>query len=333
MNRLVPMTRISQCGLRLLAQLAIVLALLCVGAYAQDDAAHTRAPDAAPTTDVPSAPASADAAKIRIGPGDLLEFSVFDVPELTQVVRVSDDGDAAITLLGVLHLAGMTAADARSLVETRLRDGGFLLDPHVSLMIREYGTQGVSVVGQVNKPGIYPALGAHNLLDILSMAGGTTPSAARYVSIKRRRSDQTVTANLSNEPGELLATNVELQPGDTVIVPKAGIVYVIGDVGRPGGFIMQANGKMTLLQAVAFAAGINRTAAAGSTRLIRKTDVGSFEEATINLKRILKGKTDDIPLRPEDIVYVPFSTPKSILEHTPALAQSAAAAAVYQAVP
>jgi polysaccharide export outer membrane protein len=315
--------------------LAFIFFYCCPGVCAQQfQAVNALASDADSHTFVASnLPANPDPAKIRIGPGDLLELSVFDTPELTQLVRISDNGDAPLTLLGAVHLAGRTPTDAQSLIETRLRTGGFLLDPHVSLMIREYGTQGISVVGEVNKPGICSVVGAHNLLDVISMAGGTTRFAAHYATIKHRRSEGILTASLSNEPGELLATNIELQPGDTVIIPKAGIVYVIGDVGHPGGFVIQTNGKITLLQAVALAAGINRTAAAGSTRLIRKTDAGGFEESTVNLKRLLKGKSADIALRPEDIVYIPPSTSKSVLEHAPSLAQSAAAAAVYQAVP
>ena len=272
-------------------------------------------------------------ARLHIGPGDLLELAVFDVPELTQVVRVSDTGSATLMLLGALHLDGLTAAEAQALVEYRLRNGNFILDPHVSIIIREYGTQGASVLGEVKKPGVYQVLGGRNLLDIIAEAGGTTPFAGQQATVKRRASPETLTASLSNDPAELLARDIELRPGDTVIVPKAGIVYVLGDVGRPGGYVMQNSGRISLLQAVAMAQGVNRTAAKKHTRLIRKTASG-VQETTLDLKPVLEGRAADPALEPEDIVYIPPSTAKSIVMHdTPALMQSTASAAIYQAMP
>lgn len=274
-----------------------------------------------------------DTARIRIGPGDLLELAVFDVPELAQVARVSDTGDATLMLLGSLHLDGLTAAEAQTLIEDLLRECNYILDPHVSIIIREYGTQGVSVLGEVRKPGVYPVLGTRNLLDIISEAGGTTPFAAQQATVKRRASQEKLTASLSNDPAELLARDVELRPGDTVIVPKAGIVYVLGDVGRPGGYVMQNSGKISLLQAVAMAQGVNRTAARKHTRILRR-NASSVDETVLDLKQVLEGRAPDPELQPEDIVYIPPSTPKSILMHsTPALMQSTASAAIYQAMP
>lgn len=270
--------------------------------------------------------------RLRIGAGDLLEISVFDIPELSQPVRVSDTGDATFNLIGRLHVEGMTTDEARDLIAQKLRADNYVLDPQVSVIIREYGTQGVSVLGEVKRPGVYPVLGKRNLLDVISEAGGVTAVSSHEATIRRRSTDQTITASLSNNPSELLATNVELQPGDTVFVPRAGIVYVLGDVGRPGGFVMQNNGRVSLLQAIAFASGTNRTASASKTKIIRKTNTG-FQEVNVDLKAMLKGKAADLELKPEDIVYVPPSGAKALLSRAPALAQSAASAAVYQAIP
>lgn len=274
-----------------------------------------------------------DPAPLRIGPGDLLELSVFDVPELAQVLRVSDTGTANLLLVGPLHLDGLTAAEAQGLIEYRLRQGSFILDPHVSLIIREYGTQGVSVLGEVRKPGVYQVLGRRNLLDVISEAGGITPFAGQQATIKRRGSPQTLSASLSNDPAELLARDIELHPGDTVIVPKAGIVYVLGDVGRAGGYVMQNSGRISLLEAIAMAQGVNRTAAKKHTRLIRKSASG-VQEISLDLKHVLEGRAPDLALEPEDIVYIPPSTAKSIvMRDAPSLMQSTASAAIYQAMP
>ena len=171
------------------------------------------------------------------------------------------------------------------------------------------------------------------MLDVISEAGGITPIAAHEATIKRRQGGEVFTASLSDSPSELLASNIELWPGDTVIVPKAGIVYVIGDVGRPGGFVMENSGRVTLVQAIALASGVNRTAAQSKTRVIRKTATG-YEDMPVDLKRILQGKAADISLNREDIVYIPPSMVRSMLFHTPQMLESAASsAAVYTAVP
>jgi len=311
-----------------------VLLLLVTALFSNRSLAQTRQ-EAQKMSPPATSPASleANSARVRVGPGDLLEVKVFDVDELTQDVRVSDKGDAVLIFLGPLHLAGLTTAEAQTLVESRLRDGNYVREPQVSILIEEYGTQGVSVVGQVAKPGVYPVLGPRMLLDVISLAEGLTPLAAHEATIKRRDGTEVFTAILSDNPGELLATNVEIWPGDTVIVPKAGIVYVIGDVGKPGGFVMENNGRASLLQTVALAAGVNRTAALSKTRVIRKTPTG-FEDMPVNLKRILNGKSADIPLQREDIVYVPPSTARSLLFHTPQVLEAAASSAmVYTVVP
>jgi polysaccharide export outer membrane protein len=310
-----------------LLSLVITLALSVATAQTKADSEKPSSPATSPAS------LGADSARIRVGPGDLLEVKVFDVPELTQEVRVSDRGEAVLTFLGPIQLAGLTTAEVQTLVENRLRDGNYVREPHVSIMIQEYATQGVSVLGQVGKPGVYPVLGSRTLLDVISEAGGITPMAAHEATIKRRKGGEVFNASLSDNPGELLASNIELWPGDTIIVPKAGIVYVIGDVGRPGGFIMQNNGRVSLLEAVALASGVNRTAAQSKARVIRKTSTG-YDDMPVDLKRILQGKAADIPLEREDIVYIPPSIARSLVFHTPQVLEAAAAsAAVYAQAP
>lgn len=275
-------------------------------------------------------PSLIDKAKIRIGPGDLLQLGVYDEPTLAQTVRVDDQGNTDLLLIGRQHLGGLSVSEASLLVQKLLKEGDFLLNPQVSLLIAEYNTQTVSVLGEVKKPGPYPVLGQRNLLDILSLAGGPTPFAANLVTIKRRSgAEETVKTALLNDPDRLLASRVEIEPGDTILVPKAGLVYVLGEVARPGAFIIQNDGAMSLAQAVAFASGVNYQAAQTKTRIIRKTTDG-FNEQNVNLKRILEGKDPDPGLKPDDIVYIPSSAIKSLMARAPTIAQSAASAAVYE---
>jgi polysaccharide export outer membrane protein len=270
--------------------------------------------------------------QVRVGPGDLLGVTVFDTPELAQTIRVNELGDASFNLIGRLHVSDLTPDEARNAIARKLVDGHFLVNPQVSLIIQEYGTQGVSVLGEVQKPGVYPVLGNRTLLDIISQAGGTTMYAGSSVTVKRNSDGTLITIPLTINATNTLISDVRLQPGDKVIIPRASLVYVLGDVGRPGGFIMQNSGRMTILQAVALAGGQTNTASMDHTRLIHKTDSG-YTDTQIPLKKIMNGKVPDPELQANDILYVPKSGVKSLVYRTvPGIVQSASSAAIYGAI-
>jgi polysaccharide export outer membrane protein len=294
----------------------------------QEPASVTPAPAAAP----PAETANTEAPKLRLGSGDLLDIAVFGVPELSQQARISDSGEIAFPLIGVVHLAGLTPEDARKLVETRLRDDGMLNDPHVSLFVKEYATQGISILGEVAHPGIYPLLGSRRLYDVISVAGGLTLAAGRLVTITHRdRPGEPVTVSFDSDPAKSSSyNNVEVFPGDTIVVSKAGLVYVVGDVVQPGGYIMGNNERMTVLEALAFAKGANRNAALGSAKIIRRTPDGPHE-IPIPLNKILSAKASDMPLQAEDIVFVPSSAAKSAVRKTiDSIVQVATGVAIYR---
>lgn len=319
------------------ASAAISFALLLPAAAFSQTA--TQAPVVTPssgaTTTTPAVRSGQPSpARLKIGSGDLLEVTVFDEPSLTQSIRVSDTGDADFSLIGSVHLDGLTTAEAQKVVQTKLQDGNYLLHPRVNILIREYSTQGVSILGEVKNPGVYPILGSRNLLDLISQAGGTTNAAAQKATIKHRSgTEEQVTTKLSNNNPDaaMLAAQVDIQPGDTIFVPRAGIVYVLGSVSHPGGYIMQDDGKMSLLQAVSLAAGTMRVASEGKTHILQKTPNG-FHESQVDLKKIMEGKQPDVQLQAEDIVYVPTSAAKSILLSGSQLSQAAASSAVYQGI-
>lgn len=270
--------------------------------------------------------------RLGIGAGDLVNVGVFDVPEMSQTVRVNDMGDATLNLVGAVHLAGLTTEEAQTVIAGKLKAGNFLVNPQVTLFISEYSTQGVSVLGEVTKPGVYRVLGSRTLLDIISEAGGITPFAGSEATVEHRNGT-TVTVRLTKDAHESLSTDVQLFPGDKVIIPRAGLVYVLGDVGRPGGFIMGNDGKMSVLQAVAMAGGINRTSSLNHTRLIHKGPSG-YTETPLQLKKVLNGQQADFQLQAEDIVYIPSNAAKALVYRTaPSIASSAAGAAVYMNMP
>lgn len=244
-----------------------------------------------------------------IGCGDLVQMTILDTPELSGTFRVSNDGEAFLPLIGSIRLAGLKVEDAQALIRKRFIDGGYLRDPEVTLYLAEYATQGVSVVGEVKKPGIYPVFGSHRLLDYIAMAEGLTPLGGMTATITPRdRGSSARQVRLTRNAGE--ESNPEIFPGDTIAVEKVGIVYVVGDVGRPGGFPLNHEERLTLLQALALAEGVNHTAAEKAAKLIRSSKAGR-KEIPINLKKVLAGKAPDPNLEDEDIVFIPTSLGKS----------------------
>ena len=247
--------------------------------------------------------------RLQISSGDLLEVGVFDTPELSGKLRVSEAGDITLPIAGPLRVEGMTAEEASAAVEKKLLGAEILKDPHVSIFIVEYATQGVTVTGEVRSPGIYPLLGSHGLVDLLSAAGGVSPTAGRTVSVTHKSDpDHPQMIRMDNRPGKIVE-NVDIQPGDTVVVSRAGVAYVVGDVGHPGGFMIDGNDRLTVLQLVALAAGTTKTSAQDKARLIRRTSNGR-EELPIQLKSMMTGKVIDIPMEDGDILFVPSSKGK-----------------------
>ena len=168
----------------------------------------------------------------------------------------------------------------------------------------------MSVLGEVKTPGIYPMQGKHGVLDYVSMAGGLTATASKLVTITRRAPPwEATTVNLAPARGGALDNDVEVQPGDRVVALRAGVVYVIGDVGKPGGYLMDGSGGgVTVVQALALAQGMNRTAKSNGM-LIRKTQSGQTE-TPLALSKMLSNRAADLPLQDGDIVYVPLSGAK-----------------------
>jgi len=253
--------------------------------------------------------ATSTAPALRLDAGDLVEISTFDTPELSGKFRVDSRGNITLPIGGPVPVAGLTAEQAGTAIERLLRDRDILKNPHVTVLVLEYATQGISVLGEVKNPGVYALAGRHGALDIISMAGGLTPSASKMVSITHRAPPwETITVNLAGAHGAALENDVEVLPGDRMVVLRAGVVYVIGDVGKPGGYEMEDKDGVTVVQALALAQGVNRTAKSKGM-LIRMTPAGRTE-TELALNRILANRAPDPRLQDGDIVYVPLSGAK-----------------------
>lgn len=301
----------------------------------------------------------------RIGPEDLLEISVFEAPELNRAVRVSATGEISLPLLGAVQAAGQTAKTLELVLQELLRHS-YMKDPHVSVFLREMQSHPVSVFGAVKKPGVFQINEPKSLIEMLSMAEGLAEDAGDTVIVVRGasspsakepaldasspnakptgpthsdsqvQSDQdsgtTVECSLKNllESGDP-RYDVLVFPGDVVKVARAGVVYVEGDVKKPGGFMLKTNENISVLQAVALAEGLTRTAAGNHARIIRRNEAtGAREEIPIDLTKVLAGGLTDALLRPNDVVFVPNSTGKSVFFGSAQAAVSIGSAAVYR---
>lgn len=249
---------------------------------------------------------------VRIGPGDELDITVFGLPELSQHVRVGGSGDVSLPLVGSTHFAGKSSDEAQTMLERLLADGHFVNNPHVSVYVKEYTAEGISLVGEVIRPGVYPALGAHRLLDVIQAGGGLTDKAGKTITVSHR-DDPTkpITLSFTDDAVKMAVNNIELLPGDTVVVARGGIVYLVGEVNRPGGFVMEGSHIMAS-QLLAMAAGPTRLASLNRARIIRRTPEG-LKDIPLQLTKILQAKTPDVPLEASDIIYVPESRLRSVM--------------------
>jgi polysaccharide biosynthesis/export protein len=253
---------------------------------------------------------NAESGKLRLGPGDLVEVGVYGIPELATKARVGNSGDLYLPLIDYVHVGDLTLEEAQRLIEKRLSNGGFVKNPHVTVFIDEYASQAVTVLGEVSRPGVYPVMGERRLFDLVSAAGGFTEKAGKIITITHRdKPNQPVAVHLPQRIESSGTSNVEVLPGDTIVVARAGIVYVVGDVGRPSGFFMDS-GSLTVLQAIAMAGGTNKTARLNAARIIRKTPQGMQDEP-IALNKILHAKMQDLPMQADDILFVPSSAGKT----------------------
>jgi len=319
---------------------AMLFSVSAAGAAAQDQtppangvhiSSDNHDQDKAPSSSGKDPSASRSGISLQLGVGDLVEMTVYGVPELAAKTRVSTNGDIYCPLIGYTHVAGLTVEQAQNLIETRL--GEFVKNPHVSLFVTEYVSEGASVLGAVVRPGVYPVLGQQHLFDLISAAGGLNEKAGRSLTVTHRSDpDKTITIDLTRNLKDNPDTNIQVYPGDTIIVRKADIIYVVGDVAKPSGLLMEG-GKLTVLQAIALAGGTNRTAKMNSTKILHQGSGGEMTETPVELKKILQAKAPDLALQPDDILVVPTSTGKIIAGATLQAALQAATLLSVAAVP
>jgi len=302
-----------------------------------------------------------------VGRGDLIAVDVFDVPELSREVRVSQTGTIGLPLLPVrLVVSGLTEIQVEQKIAEVLEANGLISHPQVTVSVKEKKSKPITIVGAVVRPMVYSADRQVTVLEVLAEAGGISNDAGDTVIISRPdqastdltgeppeitpadvtttpgaaaapAADSSVTSNqsasnsaasavpppLSNtitiNLNELLEAgdarnNIVLQGGDIVTVPHAGIVYVLGAVAHPGGFVVTNDREqLSTLKALALAGGLNATARKNQAVIIRKDAAGQQHQVIVDLGKVLKQETEDVRLQASDVLYVPQSGSKTAL--------------------
>jgi polysaccharide export outer membrane protein len=268
-----------------------------------------------------------------LGPGDRLSLLVRDLDEFTdQTFSVDMQGNINLPLAGRFHVAGLTVNQFEQQTRDRLKK--YVKDPDVVASITEYHSQSISVIGSVNSPGVHQLQGHKTLFEVLSMSGGLSSDAGSAINITRNLhwgpiplpdakndpSGQFSIASVkvkstmdASDPGQ----NIVIMPGDVISVPKGQVVYAVGSVVRPGGFLLGEHDSMSSLQVISLAEGFDRVAAPANARILRAVPGSpNRTQIPINLKLLMAGKAPDVPLRADDILFVPTSAAKSISKRT-----------------
>ena len=258
-----------------------------------------------------------------LGPNDLVTISVAELPDSTKTYRVDPDGTVPVAFAGRLKAGGLTLTQFEKELTAKLRDQ--IIDPHVTADIVESHSQPVSVLGEVNTPGMYQLQGGKRLLDVVSMAGGVKKESGQFIQVTRTSAmgklpvpgahihpdDLSTTADINVHDlmdGRHSDLNILMKPYDTVFVPKALVVYVLGDVQKPGPVPLSEASSISAIQAVSLASGFTNTASPQKSRILREVPgQPNRQEIPINLKKLLAGKTEDVEMQPNDILFVPNS--------------------------
>lgn len=294
-----------------------------------------------------TAPLPADSPALAtyvLGPDDVIAIRGLNADEIrSDSVRIDPSGEISLPLLGRLRAAGLTIEGLEASLSERI--GTYVRDPVVAVTIVEYRSQPVSIIGAVNQAGVHQLEGRKTLIEMLAKAGGLRTEAGNVVKITRKAEWGTIPHDSATMDASgrfsvadvnlteiIQATkpddNVLILPNDVISVPRASLVYVIGEVKRPGGFVVQERRTVSGLHALALAEGFTDLAAPQRARIIRQLNNGERLEIAADLKDILNGTKSDVELLPDDILFVPTNTAKSVLRNSVQTALSAVTSAL-----
>jgi polysaccharide export outer membrane protein len=259
-----------------------------------------------------------------LGPGDRIVLTVADMDDLpTGPIVIDPSGVIDLPLTGAVHAGGLTIPELKLLLADKLRK--FITNPNISINLVASGSQPVTVIGEVNTPGVHQLSGSGHLLEVLSLSGGLKPDAGPTIIVTRQARWGAITGtqtgligrdvtSVSFSVDDLLSAtdpkaNILMRPDDVVSVPRADLIYVVGDVKKAGGFPLSTHPTISLLQAVSLAEGLGPNNAAGRARILRPSPGGDGrpKEIPVDINKIFAGKSPDVSLRANDVLFVPKS--------------------------
>ncbi len=277
---------------------------------------------------VPAAPAPTNVTSYVLGPEDQITVRVFaadDIPD--KPVQIDNDGSVTLPMIGQVHAAGLTVEQLQANLVTAYKK--YFKDPQVTVQVNDFRSQPVSVAGNVTTPGVVQLRGNRNLMEVLGQAGGLRADAGDSVLITRSLNEGPIpVAGAFTDPtgkysvahidiravmsGKNPEGNILIKPHDVITVPRARLVYVLGNVTRPGGYVMTENETMSLTQAIALAGGWDHSAALSGARILRADGGPTREQIPADVKKIMQNKAPDLQMRPDDILYIPNSLTKTV---------------------
>jgi len=274
------------------------------------------------------APADVTPESYELGVNDSINVQCINLPEFGDApIRIDTDGQISLPLMGRVRAAGLTIKQLEEDLKKRLAT--YVIDPLVLVRLNEPRSQPVSVIGAVNKPGVHQLEGTNTLLELLALAGGLEQDAGHTVKLTRRREWGAVPLPGASEDethmfsvaeidlkqlvdAKVPAANIVVRPYDVISVPRAELVYVVGDVRKPGGFTLAQRESLSVLHALSLAEGLQPTATASKAKILRQDGGAQRTEIPVNLARLLSGKEQDVPMMPGDILFVPDNKARSV---------------------
>jgi len=232
-------------------------------------------------------------ASYTVGPQDALVITSYDQPDLTGTFTVETDGSFTYPLIGRVQVGGLTLRAVEQLLQKELTAGGFFREPQITVSVAQYRSQKIHIVGEVRTPGTYPISGDMRLVEVLALAGSTTPMASGEVLILHE-SNESVRADLRELENGDASQNVRLVNGDTLFVQRAESVYVFGEVRNPGAYPFRQK-KTTVLQALSLAGGVTERGSTTRIQIVRLVD---------GKKKEIAAQLDDF-VEPRDTIVVP----------------------------
>jgi polysaccharide biosynthesis/export protein len=272
-------------------------------------------------TPVPSESSMANLPAQKIGPNDLIAVSVYQAPELTRTIRVGADGLIRLPMLRQkIKAESLLSSELEETIAGALQAESILVDPIVTVTMVEYHSRPISIVGAVRRPVTYQAVGPVTLLDALARAEGLSPEAGPEILVSRSQTDEdgrstVITQRIPTkaliddaEPG----LNLKLHGGEDIRVPEVGKVYVVGNVRHPGAFAVHDTGGTSVLKLLALAEGLLPFPNKFAYVYRRESTSGSKAEIAVELSKIVDRKAPDVPLLPNDILYIPDNKGKKL---------------------